>query len=74
MNQYTTILDWMRKRPITAMAGFDSLGIVNLSGRISELRQRGYEIENVWRTANNRQGKQTRFVQYVLVKEPVCLD
>lgn len=70
MNQYTTILDWMRKRPITAMAGFDSLGIVNLSGRISELRQRGYEIKNVWRTANNRQGKPTRFVQYVLVKEP----
>ncbi len=69
-----SILDWMRKRPITAMAGFDSLGIVNLSGRISELRQRGYEIKNVWRTANNRQGKQTRFVQYVLVKEPACLD
>lgn len=60
----------MRKRPITAMAGFDSLGIVNLSGRIAELRQRGYEIENVWKTANNRHGQQTRFVQYILVSEP----
>lgn len=69
-NQRLRILEWMRKRPITAMAAFDSLGIVNLSGRIAELRQDGYKIENVWTEANNRLGEPVRFVRYKLIKEP----
>lgn len=68
--QREKILDWMRKRPITALAGFDSLGIVNLSGRIAELRQAGYQIENEWAEANNRFGEPTRFVRYHLIQEP----
>ena len=73
MNTHTqrdNILNWMRKRPITAMGAFDSLGIVNLSGRLAELRQMGYDIRNDWKEANNRHGQPTRFVQYVLVAEP----
>lgn len=68
-NQRHQIITWMRKRPITAMAAFDSLGIVNLSGRIAELRQDGYQIENIWTEAPNRHGQMTRFVRYRLVKE-----
>lgn len=68
--QRENILNWMRRRPITAMGAFDSLGCVNLSGRIAELRQMGYDIRNDWKKAPNRHGQMTRFVQYVLVSEP----
>lgn len=69
-NQRVRILEWLRKRPITAMGAFDSLGVVNLSGRIAELRQAGYRIENDWTEAPNRHGETTRFVRYRLVSEP----
>jgi hypothetical protein len=52
------------------MSAFDSLGIINLSGRIAELRNDGYKIENHWAEAPNRHGETTRFVRYVLVEEP----
>ena len=68
--QRNRILTWMRSRPITAMSAFDSLGIINLSGRIAELRNDGYKIENHWAEAPNRHGETTRFVRYVLVEEP----
>ena len=51
------------------MGCFDSLGIVNLSGRIAELRQAGHRIENQWADGRNRQGDKVRFVRYVLVEE-----
>lgn len=70
VNQRKRILEWMRKRPITALGAFDNMGIVNLSGRIAELRQSGYHIENEWAEAPNRFGEQTRFVRYRLVSEP----
>lgn len=70
-NQKLRILEWMRKhRHITAMGAFDNLGIVNLSGRIAELRQSGYQIHNHWVDGVNRHGEETRFVQYRLVGEP----
>lgn len=69
-SQRHKIIEWMRKRPITAMGAFDNLGIVNLSGRISELRQAGYHIENEWAEADNRHGERVRFVRYRLVSEP----
>lgn len=69
-SQQDQIISWMRKRPLTAMGAFDSLDIVNLSGRISELRQQGYVIQNDWQQAPNRFGKPTRFVRYWLLAEP----
>ena len=69
-SQRQIILEHLRKRPVTAMYAFDSLGVVNLSGRIAELRQEGYDIENDWAEAPNRFGVQTRFVRYRLIKEP----
>ena len=69
-SQRQIILEHLRKRPITAMGAFDSLGVVNLSGRIAELRQAGYTIDNDWTEARNRWGDKTRFVRYRLVKEP----
>ena len=69
-NQRLIVLEHLRKRPMTAMYGFDSLRIINLSARIAELRQMGYEIESDWREAPGLYGKPMRFVSYRLVKEP----
>ena len=66
-SQKIMILDQLRKRPITAMYAFDSLGIINLSGRIAELRQDGYHIENEWAETTNRYGEVMRLVRYVLI-------
>lgn len=69
-SQRDQIIEWLRRRPLTAMGAFDNLGIVNLSGRIAELRQEGYVIENETRQAPNRFGQPTRFVRYHLRAEP----
>lgn len=68
-SQSLIVLEQLRKRPITAMGAFDSLGIINLSGRIAELRQQGHEIKNEWVEAPNRYGDMRRFVRYHLIHE-----
>lgn len=68
--KYIVLEHLRKKKPVTAFYGYESLGVVNLSGRISELRQEGYEIESVWQEAPNRFGDVRKFVRYVLKSEP----
>lgn len=55
---------------ITALEAIQDLGILNLKGRIFELRERGiwegYYIRTTWENVKNRYGENTRIARYVL--------
>ena len=56
-------------KSINLVTAFYEYGIAALHSRISDLRQKGYEIEKVYRVHTNRHGKKVRVFDYILVKE-----
>ena len=53
---------------ITAMEGFNDLGIVDLASVIRTLRNEGYEITDKWLHKTNRFGNPVSFKKYMLPK------
>ena len=45
MSQNTEILEWMKRKPITARDAMVSLQCYRLAARIKELREKGWLIE-----------------------------
>jgi hypothetical protein len=64
------VLALLRINPdgITSLECLNQGGGFRLSGRIHELREAGYDIENLWETVDG-----ARFVRYVLAEKPVQL-
>ena len=58
----------MNHTGITSKEAFENYGITRLSARISDLRERGYEISDVWREGLTRLDHKCRFVEYRLKK------
>jgi len=56
------------KGTITTWEAFMEYGITRLSGKIYELRQKGYDIQGDLVGNVNRYGEKVRFMEYRLVK------
>lgn len=72
MTQCDRVLDFMTNGngTITTLDAFTKLGITRLSGRIHDLRAKGYGIETVMTDVPNRYGEKCRVGVYVLNSLP----
>lgn len=50
---------------LTSMEAFQTYGITRLAARISELREKGYDIRTVMVESTNRYGETVCFANYV---------
>ena len=67
MSQCDRVLAYIRKHKcITDNQAHDDLGINRLSGRIYDLKNKGYDIRLEWRTGKNRYGQKVRYGAYYL--------
>lgn len=55
---------------ITALEALRDLGVMNLKGRIFEMRSDGYAIKTTWETVKNRWGEDSKIARYVLEVKP----
>mgnify|MGYP001198536556 FL=1 len=65
-SQHERILKHLRRKTLTRAQAMDELAIGNLTARISELRQAGYDIRDRWKAAANRYGDATKYKVYYL--------
>ena len=71
-SQTQMIMKHLRTRgSITSMQAIKLYSITRLSGRIHELRSRGYDIVSIPIMCRNWYGKKVEFVKYVLNRE-IC--
>lgn len=69
-SQSDKILAYLKKHNgITNYDAINEFGILRLSARIFDLRQRGYNITNVYREVVDRNGMTVRYVEYRLAGE-----
>jgi hypothetical protein len=67
MTQTDRVLDYLTQfGSITALEALRDLGIMHLSSRITELRQRGYPVERDMIEVKNRFGETTRVARYTM--------
>lgn len=65
MTQTDRVLDYLKQfGSITALEALRDLGIMHLSSRITELRQKGYPVERDMIEVKNRFGEITRVARY----------
>lgn len=70
MNQTEAVLAHLQKhKSITSWEAIKEYGATRLSSIIYNLRDRGYEIQNIWEETTNRFGMKVRYVRYVLIKK-----
>ena len=69
-SQNQKILSYLaqNKNGITSMDAFRLYGITRLSGRVFDLREKGYPIDTIMETKNNADGKAVTYARYVLGK------
>ena len=68
--QCDMILAYLRENEsITQIEAASEFGCYRLSGRIYDLRERGYNIARTMETKNNRFGKPVTFARYILIEE-----
>lgn len=71
MTQEQRILAHLRERKgLTQLEATHLYGITRLSGRIFDLRAKGYTIVTDRVTSKNRYGEETTYGAYTLIKEP----
>lgn len=67
MTQKELVLDYMNKhKGITRKNAFADLGIANLPARISELKDDGFVIHEIWEKGKNRYGSKVKWKKYRL--------
>ena len=65
--QHQRVLDYLQNGlTINRLQGWDYLGILELPARITELRQKGYEIKTRMITVKNRFGDNVRVAEWSL--------
>lgn len=68
--QKERLLDYLKRyKCITALEAIRDLGILNLKGRVYDLRQAEHKIEREWVYVVNRWGGKTRVARYKLKEE-----
>lgn len=69
MSDCERILEYMKKHHgITVAECRDYLGTTELRRRICDLKEKGFQITDIWENGGNRVGVPTRYKRYVLVK------
>lgn len=69
-SQNQTVLDHLREHgSITALEAMERYGIMRLSGRIYDLRERGMDIDAERITVKNRRGEKVQVARYTLLAE-----
>ena len=72
-SQCDRLIAYMREYGrISTYAAFKKLGITRLSGRIYDLKKRGYEIESVLEQGKDRYGNEVRWKVYRLSEKEKC--
>ena len=67
MSQRERVLIYLKTNgSITALDAVKDLGIIDLAGRVRDLRAMGHEIKSVPETVKNRFGEPCRIVRYTL--------
>lgn len=71
MSQAQRVLRFMQthKRGITALQAIQSIGCIDLAGRIRDLKEDGYIILGEYVYVTNRYGDKVRIKQYRLVED-----
>lgn len=68
--QNEMVLEHLRTHgTINLVTAYSEYGIAALHSRISDLRQRGHEIEKISHTKKNRHGKKVQVFDYKLIRE-----
>jgi hypothetical protein len=73
MTHCERILDYMHKNgSITQKEADRAFGCTRLSGRIYDLKKRGYEFGKIIETGVNRFGEPEHHARYFITKEPAA--
>lgn len=68
LTQEECVLKWWRTHKyISTLDAFNHLYILDLQGRIKNLKRRGYDISYKWVFKKNLYGKQVHFKKYFIV-------
>lgn len=67
MTQQERILEYLKEgKTLTRLNAWDNLGILEAPARISELRNKGHNIQTGFKTILNRYGEQVRIAEWRL--------
>jgi len=67
MTQQDRILEYLKEgKTLTRLNAWDNLGILEAPARISELRNKGHQIQTGFKTVLNRYGEQVRIAEWRL--------
>lgn len=65
MSQWELVLAYIKAHgSITSLQAVTDLGIIDLAGRVRDLRHRGFQIIATPETGKNRYGDKCRYVRY----------
>lgn len=74
MSDVQRIIKYMQEhKSITVKECNREIGTGDLRRRIRDIKDRGYEIGDVWEEGENRVGRPTRYKRYFILKEPTNL-
>lgn len=71
MSQNSKILKYLQENPkgISQKEAYEMFGILRLSGRIFDLKQKGWDIVTEYEDGENRYGEPTRYGRYRLLPQ-----
>lgn len=70
MSQQDTLLELLRKGPVTPLKAWVEASIYRAADPVEKLRKRGYKIETIIKPFTNSKGVEVKFAEYHLVREP----
>ena len=75
MSDWKRIVEYMKThKGITCKECERDIGTTELRRRICDLREKGYNITEIWEEGVNRVGVKTRFKRYYLLSEPIVIE
>ena len=67
MTQQDRILEYLKEgKTLTRLNAWDNLGILEAPARISELRNKGHQIQTGFKTVLNRYGEKVKIAEWRL--------
>jgi hypothetical protein len=67
MTQQDRILEYLKEgKTLTRLNAWDNLGILEAPARISELRNKGHQIQTGFKTILNRYGEKVKIAEWKL--------
>lgn len=74
MNQCRQVLQYVQQfGSITSEEARTAFGCARLASRISDLKQRGYEVQRVMESGKNRYGEPVSYARYYIKNPPLAV-